>query len=173
MDSFAELIRRRRSIRQFTDQPLTPDEIQSILRAALMAPSSKNSTPWTFVVVSDKEQLRLLAASKTSGAAFLESCTLAIVVLADANVSEAWIADASIASIFMQLQAEDLGLGSCWCHLLHRTTADGTDSATYVRQLLHIDQPLDVLSIIAFGHKDQERKPFSDERLQWNKVIRL
>jgi nitroreductase len=171
--NFEQLICQRRSIRQFTDEPLTDSEVQTILRAALMAPSSKNSTPWKFVVVSDKENLRKLALSKTSGASFLESCTLAVVVLADANVSDAWVADASIASIYMQLQAEDLGLGSCWCHLHNRTTADGTASAVYVRQLLHIAEPLEVLSIIAFGHKDQVRRPFSQERLQWDKVVRV
>ncbi|MDR3128716.1 MAG: nitroreductase family protein [Tannerellaceae bacterium] len=169
---FEQLIRRRRSIRQFTDEPLTDNEVETILRAALMAPSSKNSTPWTFVVVSDKEKLRQLAASKTSGASFLESCVMAVVVLADSNASDAWIADASIASIYMQLQAEDIGLGSCWCHLHNRTAVDGSDSAVYVRRLLHIAEPLEILSIIAFGHKNQERRPFGDERFQWNKVMK-
>jgi nitroreductase len=169
--NFEQLIRQRRSIRKFTDEPLTDSEVQTILRAALMSPSSKNSTPWKFIVVSDREKIRLLAASKTSGAAFLESAVLAVAVLADSKVSDAWVADASIAAVFMQLQAEDLGLGSCWCHLHNRTTADGTDSAVYVRHLLHIDEPLEVFAIIAFGHKDQERKPFSDERLQWDKVV--
>ena len=170
MESFATLIRNRRSTRQFTDQPLAPEQTEAILRAALMAPASKRKNPWQFVVVEDKEMLGHLAECKPHGAEFLRGCALAVVVLADVMVSDVWVEDASIASIYMQLQAEDLGLGSCWCQIRNREREDESGAGEYVRRLLDIPYQMEVLSIIGFGHKAQERKPFDESRLQWEKV---
>ena len=60
MESFAKLIGIRRSMRKFTEELLTQDEVVALLRSALIAPSSKGSHPWEFVVVEDKELLRQL-----------------------------------------------------------------------------------------------------------------
>ena len=170
MESFASLIKQRRSTRKFTEEPLTPEQVEAILKAGLMAPSSKRSRPWQFIVVEDKEMLQKLAHCKNGGSAFLEGCSLAVVVCADVMASDVWVEDASVASIYMQLQAEDLGLGSCWCQIRNRVTEDERDSNDYVRFLLQIPYQLDVLSIIGFGHKDQVRKPFDESHLQWEKI---
>lgn len=170
MDSFATLIQNRRSARKFTDQLLSPEQVELIVKAGLMSPASKRSNPWQFIVVEDKEMLKQLATCKKTGSGFLEGCALAVVVLASGMESDVWIEDASIASIYMQLQAEDLGLGSCWCQVRNRVLADETDSNEYVRRLLDIPYQLDVLSIIGFGYKDQVRKPFDEAHLQWEKI---
>jgi nitroreductase len=170
MNSFTELIKNRLSARKFTDRLLSPEQVEAILKAGLMAPASKRKNPWHFIVVEDKEMLGRLAACKSNGASFLEGCALAVVVLASVMESDVWIEDTSVASIYMQLQAEDLGLGSCWCQIRNRVTAEETDSNEYVRRILNIPYQLDVLSIIGFGYKDQERKPFDEAHLQWEKV---
>lgn len=95
---------------------------------------------------------------------------LAIVVMADPLASDVWIEDAAIASIMIQLQAEDLGLGSCWVQVRERFTATGMPSGEYVHEVLDIPLQLQVVSIIAVGHKGMERKPFNEEHLQWEKV---
>ena len=77
MESFATLIKNRRSTRKFTDQLLSPEQVEMILKAALMAPASKRKNPWQFVVVEDKEMLKKLAGCKPAGASFLEGCALA------------------------------------------------------------------------------------------------
>lgn len=64
MESFATLIQNRRSTRKFTEQLLSPEQVELILKAALMAPASKRSNPWQFVVVEDKEMLKKLAGCK-------------------------------------------------------------------------------------------------------------
>jgi len=170
MESFSALIKQRRSTRKFTEEPLTPEQVEIILKAGLMSPSSKSKNPWEFIVIEDKDMLKLLAGSKEHGAGFLEDCVLAVVVLANTMESDVWIEDASVASIYMQLQAEDLGLGSCWCQIRNRVTAEEADSNELIRRLLNIPYQLDVLSIIGFGHKIQERKPFDEEKLQWEKI---
>mgnify|MGYP001530587037 CR=1 FL=1 len=153
MESFATLIKSRKSTRKFTDQLLNPEQVEMILKAALMAPASKRKNPWQFVVVEDKEMLAKLSVCKPAGAAFLKDCALAVVVLANVMESDVWVEDASIASIYMQLQAEDLGLGSCWCQIRNRQMEDDTDAAQYVRGLLDVPYQLDVLSIICNGKR--------------------
>jgi len=170
MNSFTSLITRRRSTRKFKEEPLSAEQVASILKSALMAPTSKNAHSWQFVVVDDKNVLRQLAVCKQYGAAFLDGCVLAVVVLGDADKCDVWIEDASIASVFMQLQAEDLGVGSCWCHVRNRLTEDGHESEQFVRELLDIPHPFGVLSIIGFGYKDRESKPFDESTLLWEKV---
>lgn len=170
MESFATLIKNRRSTRKFTGQLLSPEQVEAILKAALMAPASKRKNPWQFIVVEEKEMLKKLAACKPAGASFLEGCVLAVVVMANVMESDVWVEDTSIASSYMQLQAEDLGLGSCWCQIRNRQTEDDTDAAAYVRNLLNVPYQLEVLSIIGFGYKDQERKPFDESHLQWEKI---
>ncbi|MBQ8360318.1 MAG: nitroreductase family protein [Bacteroidaceae bacterium] len=170
METFSRLIQTRRSMRKFTEEELTKEEVELLLRAALMAPSSKRSNPWQFVVVDDKDTLEALSKCKEAGAGLIAGAPLAVVVVADPLVSDVWIEDASVATLMIQLQAEDLGLGSCWVQVRERFTADGVSAGDVVRDLLEIPQPLQVLSIVAIGHKGMERKPFDEEHLQWEKV---
>lgn len=170
MENFSDLIRLRRSMRKFTSEELAPEEVVTLLKAALMSPTSKRSNSWQFIAVDDKETLDKLSRCREHGAAFLADAALAIVVMADPLASDVWIEDASVASILIQLQAEDMGLGSCWIQVRERFTATGMSSDEYVHGILDIPLQLQVLSIIAIGHKGMERKPFDEEHLQWEKV---
>ena len=170
MNSFSDLIKNRRSMRKFTGEELSQDQVVTLLKAALMSPSSKRSNPWQFVVVDDKETLQQLSICKEMGASFLKDAALAIVVMADPLASDVWIEDAAIASLMIQLQAEDMGLGSCWIQVRERFTATGIPSGDFVHNVLDIPLQLQVLSIVAVGHKGMERKPFNEEHLQWEKV---
>ncbi len=170
MEKFSELIKNRRSMRKFTSEELTQDEVVMLLKAALMSPTSKRSNGWQFIVVDDKETLETLSHCKEHGSAFLADAALAIVVTADPLASDVWIEDASIASIMIQLQAEDMGLGSCWIQIRERFTASGMGSDEFVHGVLDIPLQLQTVSIIAIGHKGMERKPFDENHLQWEKV---
>lgn len=170
MESFSDLIKNRRSMRKFTDEELTQEEVVALMKAALMAPTSKRSNSWQFVVVDDKEVLRKLSCCKEQASQFIADAALAVVVMADSMASDVWIEDASIASIYLQLQAEDLGLGSCWVQVRERFASPGVSSDEYVHEVLDIPLQLQVLSIIAIGHKGMERKPFDEEHLQWEKI---
>lgn len=170
MTDFQQLIINRRSTRKFTEEPLKPEQVETILKAALMSPTSKSSNAWQFLVVEDKEMLEKLSQCKKMGSKPIAGCALAIIVMADPFTSDVWIEDASIASIMMQLQAEELGLGSCWIQIRERSTAADTSSEEYVKDLFDIPMQLQVLSVIVIGHKAQERPPFDQEKLQWEKV---
>lgn len=170
MTGFDKLIAVRRSMRKFTDEELTQEDVVALMKAALMSPTSKSTNSWQFIVIDDKDTLRKLSLCKEHGSAFLANAALAIVVTADPMASDVWIEDASVASIIIQLQAEDLGLGSCWVQVRERFTASGVPTGEYVREVLDIPLQLQVLSIIAVGHKGMERKPFNEEHLQWEKI---
>lgn len=170
MKDFESLAIARRSTRKFKNEKISPDEAQKIFQAALLAPTAKNGKSWEFVAVENKDTLRKLSECKEAGGAFVADCALAIVVLGDKSATDTWVEDASIAAAFMQLQAEDLGLGSCWCHVHDRSRADGKRAEDYVRELLEIPSNFGVLCIIAIGYKDIERKLNDLSKLTWEKI---
>ena len=170
MSKFQNLLIQRRSIRKYTDDLLQPEETEMILKAALLSPTSKNAHSWQFVVVEDKEMLQKLAHCKPHGSNFVADCALAVVVLGNPLVSDVWVEDASIASFAMQLQAEDMGIGSCWVQVRKRDLDENIAAADYVRDALEIPMPYEVLSIIALGKKQKERRPNDIENLPWENV---
>ena len=77
MENFSELIKNRRSMRKFTDEELTQDEVVTLMKAALMSPSSKRSNSWQFVVIDDKEMLKELSHCKEQASSFIADAALA------------------------------------------------------------------------------------------------
>ena len=134
-------------MRKFTEEELTQEQVVTLMKAALMAPTSKRSNAWQFIVVDDKETLKKLSFCKEQASQFIADAALAVVVTADPLASDVWIEDASIASIYLQLQAEDMGLGSCWVQLRERFTASGMSSNEYVHEVL--DMPLQLQASVS------------------------
>ena len=170
MASFHELISKRRSIRKYTEQPLTTEQVQLILAAGLKSPTSKNAKSWQFIVVEKKEQLEALSKLKKSAPRIVSNCAIAIVILGDPIKGDVWIEDASIAATMIQLQAEDLGLGSCWIQVRGRETEFGIDSEEYIKDLLNVPMHLRVLTVITIGNKDENKEPRSEDNLAWEKI---
>lgn len=170
MNNFYELISKRRSYRKFSSAPLLPEQVEMILKAGLKSPSSKNAKPWHFIVIEDKAILKKLAFCKKLGAKFISDCSLAIIVTGDPLISSVWIEDAAIATTIMQLQAEDLGLASCWIQIRNRYTEGEIPSEEFIKDLLNIPLQLQVLSIIALGNKVEEKNTIGDDELKWEKV---
>lgn len=147
-----DLLLNRRSCRNFNEKAVEEDKIQKILMAAQLAPSGKNTRPWEFVVIRDKKTLNDLGNCRKPIQAFLPEAPLAIVVLGNTDKTDTWIEDASITSTFMQLEAEVLGLGSCWVQIRMRESNQGISSEDYIRNLLNIPDYLSVLCIIGIGY---------------------
>ena len=81
-----------------------------------------------------------------------------------------WIEDASIASIYLQLQAEDMGAGKLLGAGARTFLRLRYAFRQYVHEVLDIPLQLQVLGVIAIGHKGMERKPFNEDNLQWGKM---
>lgn len=168
--SFFELLKTRRSIRKYSDQTIEPGKITRIIEAALMSPASKRRNPWEFIVVQQKDILKQIAESRPNGSQLLANSPLGIVVIADTHKSDVWIEDASIASIIMQLQAHDLGLGSCWIQVRNRNKTDEMSTEQYIKELLQIPEQFSVLSVIAIGYPMEEKQAHSIDSCDINKV---
>ncbi|MBZ0291282.1 MAG: nitroreductase family protein [Anaerolineae bacterium] len=109
-----EAIRTKRAIRHFTNDPLPDEVVERILDAGRRSQSSKNSQPWQFVAVRDRDTLQKLSRmgdylSHVAGAA------LCVVILVPAeNERSAWhMFDAGQSASYMQLAAQAMGVGSC------------------------------------------------------------
>lgn len=170
MQDFNTLLINRRSYRKYADGPLAGDAVQLILEAALLSPTSKNKHSWEFVVVEDREMLAKLSRCKAQSAAFIADAALAVVVLGNPLETDAWIEDASIAAINMQLQAEELGIGSCWVQVRNRGFSETITSGEYINEILDVPMPLEVLCVISFGNKEKSRSPNNVDQLLWEKV---
>ena len=167
---FDELIQKRRSIRRFTTEPLAARQIEHLAEAALRAPSSRGLNPWEFIFVTDRRLLEQLSRSKPHGASFLAKAALGVVVCGNPDISDVWVEDTAIASIFIHLAAASSGLGSCWIQIRKRKRQDETWSESYVADLLQIPAPLRVESIIAVGVPAENKSSHSRETLQDQKV---
>lgn len=161
---------KRRSCRKFTDEQIDPNQVKAIVEAGLLAPTSMNRRPCQFTLVDDKELLEKLSQCKPHGAELIAGCALAVMVSANPSISDVWVEDASIASSYIQLQAESLGLGTCWVQVRNRMHDNENTSSEWVKDLLDMDGAEHVVSIIAIGHKDAPRPQASLDQLQWEKV---
>ena len=165
-----ELLRKRRSIRKFTSEKIAHEAIETLVEAALRAPSSRGFNPWEFILVDDPELLSKLSEAKQHGAEFLKGAPLGIVVCADSTKSDVWVEDCSIAAIIIQLTAVSMGLGSCWAQIRNRQHDADTSSETYIQELLGLPEKIKVESILGIGHPAEKKSPVSADKLQYNKI---
>ncbi|MEI6208383.1 MAG: nitroreductase family protein [Desulfuromonadales bacterium] len=165
-----ELLRKRRSIRKFTYDKIAPEDIQTLLEAALRAPSSRGINLWEFVLVDDPAAIGKLAKAKQHGSEFLKGAPLAIVVCADSTKSDVWIEDCSIAAIIIQLTALSLGLGSCWAQIRNRQHDNKKTAEAYVQELLELQEKMTVECILGIGHPAENRDPVTADKLQYDKI---
>lgn len=168
--SFQELQIQRRSIRKYSDELLSPEETKKILEAALLSPTSKNKHSWIFIAVEDRGTVAKLAECKPHSASFITEAPLVVVVAGNPLISDAWVEDSSIAAINMQMQAEEMNIGSCWIQVRNRSFSDNITSGEYINELLDIPMPIEVVCLIAFGKKEIKRRPADINNLQWEKV---
>lgn len=107
---FFELVERRHSVRSFTGEPVEQAAITRILKAALSAPSAKNTRSSSFMVVEEPELIGRIARMRDYGSAFVEKAPLVILVMGDQLRSDLWEVNAAISATYVQLAAQALEL---------------------------------------------------------------
>ena len=165
-----EILRKRRSIRKYTEQKIESEKIEILKEALLRSPTSRNFQPWEFIIIEDREMLHKLSESKPHGASFLAEAALGIVILGDSEKSDVWVEDCSIASILVQLTAQSLHLGTCWIQIRNRSHNKDVTSEQYIQELLKISDHIQVESIIALGYPAEERSGVTKEELDYSKI---
>jgi nitroreductase len=143
--SVTEAIRAKRAVRAYADEPVPDELVRAILNAGRRAQSSKNDQPWTFVVVSEREQLQRLS---TAGAytAHMPASAFTVVLVAPAGYEF----DLGQAAAYMQLAAVEHGVGSCV------TTLQNDEAA---RAVLGVPPELGCRWTITFGYPAEPPKP--------------
>lgn len=165
-----ELLRERRTIRQYSNQPVSPEKTELLKEAVLRSPSSKNINPWEFIFIDDVDTILQLEDCKPHGTKPLQTARLAVVICANENKNDVWIEDCSIAAILLQLTAQSLGLGSCWVQIRNRMHSDTVSAEKYIQDLLNIPENFRVLNIVTIGYPIEERKGKPYEELQFEKI---
>ena len=168
---FIDLVRKRRSIRRYTNQPLGESHIATLKETALRSFSSRRIDPWEFIFVTDAGLLQKLARAK-HGAVCLEGAALGIVICADSAQSDVWIEDCSVAATMLTFAAEELELGSCWVQIRNRNHSDTISAEAYVREILAIPEHISVASIIAVGNPAEHPEGHGPERMDMKKIHR-
>lgn len=153
---FSELVKTRRSVRRYLDQPVPDQLIEQICEAGRWAPSAMNMQPWEFIVISDPVVKRQLGSNAGVMGVKWPQITQAptVIVICARKTSEFARDDCLLAAENMMLQATDLGLGTCYI---------GGFSGERVRQLLQIPRGYAVPAIITVGYP-QGSAPVPEKR---------
>jgi nitroreductase len=150
----------RRSIRSYTAEPIDEAHIQTLLEAAMAAPSASNIKPWHFVVVSDRETLDNLAEDHPYGKMLFEA-PLCIAVCGDSTLSARyWVQDCSAATENLLLAVAALGLGAVWLGV-HPIA----ERVAAVREVLNLPETIVPLNLISIGHPAEQK----ESRTQYDK----
>lgn len=164
------LVRKRRSIRTYTREPVDRESLDLLVEAMLRSPSSRNRQPWEFVIVDDPQLLSKLSEAKEHGSGFLQNAPLGIVVCADSTKSDVWVEDCSIAAILVQMVAQSLGLGSCWIQIRNRMHDGQKTAEKHIQDILGLPERIKVVSMISIGHPDETKQPVPKSALGYNQV---
>jgi nitroreductase len=174
MNAVLEKILSRRSIRQYTAEPVSEADLELMLMAAMSAPSSWNQQPWHFIVIDDKEMLKFLG-KRDSGWGPLGRAPLAILVVGGPGLvthDTYWIQDSSAAVENLLLAAHSLGLGAVWCGLYPEE-----GRTAFVNEHFPLPDGLVPVALIAVGHPAEQHtlssryKPERIHHNRWGQVM--
>ena len=174
--SLLDLMKHRKSVRDFLDRPVEREKIAMCLEAARVAPSACNSQPWRFVVVDEPSLKNQLCKVAFSGIYSINSfCKMAPVIVVVISEKSRFIArvggmfrgtkyyliDIGIACEHFVLQAEDLGLGTCWI---------GWFNEKRVKSVLNIPQHKKIDVLLALGYYDGKKLKSGHDREPADKI---
>ena len=147
-----DILKKRKSIRKYTDENISDEVLNQIIEAGKLAPSGRNKKPVKLILVKDKETLEYLSNTRSHGSQILAGANAAIVVVGDSELSDTWIEDCSIAMMIMQLQATELGVGNCWVQVRGRYLDEtGELTADLIKSKLNIEEKYSVECMLSLG----------------------
>jgi nitroreductase len=160
--NFMDLVKQRISVRKYSSKPVSREVIDQCLEAARLAPSACNSQPWSFIVVDDEETKNEIVKKSMSGIyssnKFVMTAPVIIVVITEYSTYLARMGgmlrhikynliDIGIACEHLVLQAEYMGLGTCWL---------GWFDEKAVKKVLGLPKSTKVDVMISLGYPDED-----------------
>jgi len=160
-----ECLLTRRSIRKYTDRPISNSLVKQLLQVAMAAPSSANEQPWQFVVIRDRKMLGEVSKIHTFSY-MLDQAALAILVCEDptfeVNTGRGPL-DCSAATMSILLAAHALGLGAVWVGIY-----PVQERMERARSLLGIPTHVIPIALVSLGYADE--KPHREDRFKEERV---
>ncbi len=154
MDKRLSVLFSRRSVRGYTGEPVSEDDVTALLEAGMAAPSASNRKPWHFVAVTERAKLDQLATIHPYGK-MLSTAGLCIGVCGDRDISpDFWVQDCSAATENILVAAAMLGLGSVWLGVHPRAEREGE-----LKQFFGIPDHVGLLCLVAVGHPVEPPAP--------------
>jgi nitroreductase len=172
MDALNNILTRR-SVRNYTEQPISDDDLTMILKAGMSGPSCANSRDWIFIVVRDRKTLEKMAENNGRPGTPLKKASLGILICGDMErafkpAPDYWIIDGAVAAQNMILAAHALGIGSVWLG-----TYPQKERVKGHAEFFNLPKSVIPHSIIAFGYPDlkdpgnQPTPPAPSEMAKW------
>ena len=163
-----EALLKRRSVRKFTEENVSDEQINELLHAAMSGPSACNKTPWEFYVVRNTEKL-----SDVKKSSLFARFNSPLVIVVAGNTARAlpepitdyWIQDCSAAIENILLRATDLGLGTVWCGAYPHKRVEGNLQAALEMPAEHI--PLGIIHIGYPAETPEPRDRYDHERVHF------
>ncbi len=163
MTTAIDELRKVRQSRKFTDEPVTDEQLETLLEVAQWTGSSQNTQPWHFIVIRDKAQLEKVSAVRGEAIKWAATAPLAIalVISAKGEISGAFDEGRVTERLMIAARLLGLGAGTAWY-------GDESQRAA-AKELLGIPPELTARSMVVIGHpaagaqsKNGGRKPLSD-----------
>ena len=171
-DIVLENIFSRKSVRSFTDQPVSRGQLDTLVRAAMAAPTGRDMRPWKFIIVDDRKVMDSLAV-QLPYAKMLKEATAAILVCGDLSVTDDkgnpsgnWTFDCSAATENLLLAAESMGLGAVWTGV-----HPYDDRIALVKLAFHLPEYIIPLNMIPIGYPKGNPKPkdkYTTDNIHYN-----
>ncbi len=165
-----EVMRARRSVRRYTEEKISDEQLKKILSAALLAPSGHSKYPCEFIVVKNRELLEKMSHCRKGVAKMLEGAAAAVVVIADKNKSDTFVEDSCVAMMSMELLAASLGIGNCWIQVRNREAEDDSSSENFLRGLLNFPEDFACQAILSLGYPLKAPKARELDKLNFEKI---
>lgn len=159
----------RRSIRRYTDQIVSEEQVETMLRAAMCAPSAGNEQPWHFVVIRDRQLLDQVPQYHPYST-MIKQASVAILICADSRLSkydvDFWVQDCAAATENLLISVQEMGLGAVWLGVYPRA-----ERVEGLRELFNIPAEVFPFALIPVGypaeHKGTEDR-YRKERIHLN-----
>ncbi len=161
-----EAIKKRQSVRKYTDEEVTKEELIEIIKAGMRAPSARNRQPWRLVVVTKKEDLMAIHDFEQSYR-MMDTASKAIIVLGDKDVQidEFIYEDCACFIENMLIQAKEMGLGTCYCAIAPKESAIES-----FKNRFHFTDNLLPVAVVAIGYPTEDnplQDRYDESKITW------
>jgi len=162
-----EIIKKRRSIREYLPKEVEKEKLDEILKAAMFAPTAYHCRSWEFVVVKDKETIEKLSKA-TKWSDFAKEASVVVILCADETLDPRWVEDLSIAAGYIYLEAANQGLGTCWIAV--KDPKGSRDEENYVKEIIGAPEKIRILCLMPLSYPAEKKEEHKESEFEVKKI---